>query len=280
MNHNDAQYDETLIDIGANLTHSLFSTDIKQTLERAQLAGVEHVIVTGTNIDESQKAVTLATQYPDMLSATVGIHPHDAKHFDNNSLIALRELAQHPQVVALGETGLDFFRNFSTSAKQVNAFEKQLELAAELGLPVFLHEREAFKAQWEILKTYRHALSNAVIHCFTGSREQAYHYLDLDLYIGITAWICDNKRGRHLQELVGDIPLNRIMIESDAPYLIPKTSPKPKLVSKRRNEPCTLPIIIETIAQHSKHSQHNIALASTQNARHFFALKKKNTTDK
>jgi TatD DNase family protein len=261
-----------IIDIGANLTNKAFNSDIEQTIQRAQIANVQQIVVTGTNVKESEQAAQMAAAYPGTLFSTAGVHPHDAKHFDLNSLSTIRALAQLPQVVALGETGLDFNRNFSTPTEQINAFEQQLELAAELKLPLFLHERDAFKKQWEILKAYRDDLNNAVIHCFTGSREQAFSYLDLDLYIGITGWICDDQRGSHLREFMKDIPLNRLMVETDSPYLIPKVKPKPALKSSRRNEPCTLPLVIETIAYCCQQSNATIAQATTQNATTFFSL--------
>lgn len=261
-----------LIDIGANLTSNRFDSDFEEVVSRAQAAGIKHIVITGTNIEESRKAIQIAAKTPLLLSTTAGIHPHDAKQLNKESTSQLRDLAKNDSVKAIGECGLDFNRNFSTQEQQIKAFEQQIELAIDLGLPLFLHERDAFKEQWEILSYHRDQLSNAVIHCFTGDKQQAFKYLDLDFYIGITGWICDERRGLHLQEFVGDIPLARLMIESDSPYLTPRKKPKLKLAASGRNEPCTLPYILETIAQHSPFSEDVVARQTTKNAIDFFNL--------
>ncbi|MFT7129233.1 MAG: TatD DNase family protein [Gammaproteobacteria bacterium] len=261
-----------LIDIGANLTNSRFDSDFEDVLSRAQAAGIRHIVITGTNIDESRKAIQIASKTPLLLSTTAGIHPHDAKQLNSESISHLRDLAKSDSVKAIGECGLDFNRNFSTQEQQIRAFEQQIELAIDLRLPLFLHERDAFKEQWEILSYHRDQLSGAVIHCFTGDKQQAFKYLDLDFYIGITGWICDERRGLHLQEFVGDIPLSRLMIESDSPYLTPRKKPKLKLTASGRNEPSTLPYILETIAKHSSLSEDVVARQTTKNAIDFFNL--------
>lgn len=259
-----------LIDIGANLTHSAYADDVDEVVARACATGISKIIVTGTSVDQSKTAARLAMNYPDVLYATAGIHPHDASEFKTEHIHELSELAMLPQVKAIGECGLDFNRMFSTKTQQIKAFEAQLELAIKLQLPLFLHEREAFDQQWQMLASYRDELPNAVIHCFTGSREEAFRYLDLGLYIGITGWICDERRGQHLHEFVGDIPLNRLMIETDSPYLIPKVKPKIKLKSSRRNEPFTLTYVLAEIAKHSTYTAAAIAAATTRNALGFF----------
>ena len=200
---------QTCIDIGANLTHQRFADDIDAVLERALLAHVSHIVVTGTSVSESEQAIKLAQRYSKQLYCTVGIHPHDAKTFTHNSYQQLKTLSREPCVRAIGETGLDFNRNFSSPEQQILAFEKQIELACETGLPLFLHERDAHQKQWQILQHYRDEFSTAVIHCFTGSKAQAFRYLDLDFSIGITGWICDSQRGLELQRLVGAIPLEK-----------------------------------------------------------------------
>lgn len=263
---------QALIDIGANLTNAAFKEDLSEVLARAQAEAVEKFIVTGTDLQSSEQAARLAEDYPGMLFSTAGVHPHDAKSYTRASHSELLALAQLPQVKAIGETGLDFNRNYSPPAQQIHAFEQQLELAIETGLPLFLHERDAHKQQWEILRSHRDQFSRAVIHCFTGSKEQAFRYLDLDLHLGITGWICDERRGYHLHDFIGDIPLNRLMIESDAPYLMPRVKPKPALKSSRRNEPCTLPYVLAAVATHRQQSLEVIARATTDNAIEFFSL--------
>lgn len=258
------------IDIGVNLTDSAFSKDLEDVLERAIESGVTQMVVTGTTADESEQAVALCAKYADTLRCTAGVHPHYASEFTSETEKVLRDLYNEPSVVAVGETGLDFNRNFSTPEQQIKAFEVQLELAAESGLPLFLHERDAFKTQVEMLKSYRDQISNAVAHCFTGEKEALYGYLDLDLHIGITGWICDERRGSHLHPLLKDIPADRLMLETDAPYLLPRDlKPKPK---SRRNEPVYLPHIAQTVASLVNKPIEQLSEETTQNTRRFFGI--------
>lgn len=265
---------EPLIDIGVNLSNNRFQDDLPEVLQRAQRANVQQCILTGTSESESEQVVALcerfASDFPNMLYATAGVHPHDAKSFTSNTLATLKMLASSEHVVAIGETGLDFNRNFSTPSDQEKAFEAQLELAIELQLPVFMHERDAHQRQFEILQQYRDHLTNGVIHCFTGDKTALFNYLDMDLHIGITGWICDERRGDELQQLVKNIPLNRLMLESDAPYLLPRTiRPKPK---SSRNEPALLPWVLKAIAEHRSETEAQIAVASTQATKAFFGI--------
>jgi TatD DNase family protein len=266
-----------MIDIGVNLSNPRFANDIIDTLKRATQAGVKKLVLTGTSIDESRSVLALCENYselfPEMLYATAGIHPHDASTLHTESICILRELAARPEVVAIGEMGLDFNRNFSTPAEQEKAFEAQLELAIELQLPVFLHERDAADRQLQILKSYRDDLSDAVTHCFTGSKQALFGYLDLNMHIGITGWICDEKRGEELQQLVNNIPLERLMVETDAPYLLPKNMLEPP--KGKRNEPSFLPWVIEGIAEFRKESSEQLAVATSANATRFFKLDQK-----
>lgn len=237
----------TWVDIGVNLTDTSFDKDRNEVIQEAFAAGITRMIVTGTTLDESIAAVELCQEYPGQLYCTAGIHPHYAKDHNKGAIRTLHALCQEDCVVACGETGLDFNRNFSTPAQQIETFEHQLELAHLTKLPLFLHERDAHQTQFEMLKTHRDDFSNAVAHCFTGSREELYNYLDLDLYIGITGWVCDERRGKALQEIIKEIPQNRLLLETDAPYLLPRDlKPKPK---SRRNLPKYLPHIAGTVAQ-------------------------------
>ena len=265
---------ESLIDIGVNLSNNRFKDDIADTLQRAIDGNVSHLILTGTSVAESEKVINLCTkfeqQFPNMLFATVGVHPHDANEYNNQTSASLETLASHNNAVAIGETGLDFNRNFSTKSQQISAFESQLELAAKKQLPLFMHERDAARQQLEILREYRDHFTQGVIHCFTGDRDTLYSYLDLDLHIGITGWICDEKRGQELKNLVSNIPLNRLMIETDAPYLLPKNMPeKPK---NRRNEPAYLTWVLKEIASHRKEPRDEIARQTTTTAKKFFGI--------
>lgn len=261
-----------LIDIGVNLSNKRFEEDLEDVLKRAQQAQVSKLVLTGTSIAESNAVIALCEQYsedfPNMLFATCGIHPHDADSFEADSIDKLRALAMHAQVLAIGETGLDFNRNFSSPKAQQLAFEAQLELAIELDMPLFMHERDAAKRQLEILRHYRDKITDGVIHCFTGDKKTLFSYLDLDLHIGITGWICDERRGVELQKIVHNIPLERLMIETDAPYLLPRNmSSKP---SNGRNEPAFLPHVVQGIVEARNETADAIAAATSATAERFF----------
>lgn len=259
------------IDIGVNLTGSSFNNDLDRVIQRARDAGVTRMIVTGTDIDHSRRALELGHQYPDTLLSTAGIHPHHASEFDNNAIEVLRELCVNESVVAVGECGLDYNRNYSTPEQQRLAFEAQLQLACELGLPVFLHQRDAHHDFVSMVKEYRHELAGAVAHCFTGTADEALAYVDMDMYIGITGWICDERRGADLQRAVQEMPIDRIMLETDAPYLLPRDL-KQAPAQKRRNEPCYLPHICRVAALHMGVDQSWLADNALQNTRRFFAI--------
>ena len=259
-----------LIDIGVNLTNQSLLRDIGAVMQRAKDAGVVQMVVTGTSLEESRKAIELCQSYPESLVATCGIHPHHASEWNENSLEQLRTMAQQDCVRAIGETGLDFNRNYSPPAAQEIAFRQQMELAATLNMPLFCHQRDAHDRFVEMLREYRDEISRLVVHCFTDSREALMDYLDLDCYIGITGWICDERRGLELQQLVKSIPAERLLLETDAPYLLPRDlDPKP---ANRVNEPAYLPHILQTVARHRGEPDQNLAMQVTDNSRVFFNL--------
>lgn len=256
-------------DIGANLTHSDFKDDLCTVLDRAKEAGVLQMAVTGASLEGSKQAVALSEQFEEFF-ATVGVHPHHAEEINEDTLQTLKALAGQERVVAIGETGLDYFRDFTPRDQQRKAFEAQLALAAELGKPLFLHERDAADDFTTILTKYRDQIDSVVVHCFTGSAQTLSRYLDLDCHIGITGWICDERRGSHLHSLIRDIPSNRLMIETDAPYLLPRTlKPKPK---HRRCEPAHLVEICRFVAALLDKPAAQIAAETTQTAQAFFKL--------
>jgi len=236
-----------LIDIGANLTHESFERDLDAVLERARAAGVVQMVVTGASREHSPMALELARRHPGFLYATAGVHPHHAVEYTDECDAQMRALHVHPEVVAVGECGLDYNRDFSPRPAQRRAFERQLQLAADNGKPLFLHQRDAHDDFLAMMKNFDGKLGPAVVHCFTGERRELFDYLDRDWHIGITGWLCDERRGAHLRELVKHIPANRLMIETDAPYLLPRTlRPLPK---DRRNEPAFLAHIVEELAR-------------------------------
>ena len=256
-----------LVDIGANLTHASFQADLAEVISRAHQAGVAQIIVTGTTVEESRKALAFSST-SDVLFATAGVHPHHARDCGPDTIPALREIAKHPRVVAIGECGLDFNRNYSPHPGQEKWFVAQAELGLELGKPLFLHSRDAHPRFAEILKDLK--VEKAVAHCFTGEREELKAYLDLGLYVGITGWICDERRGRHLLELVREIPRERLLLETDAPYLTPRDlKPQPKA---RRNEPAFLPHILKAVARALGRPAEEIAADTTRNAQTLFRL--------
>ena len=260
-----------LIDIGANLTHDSFDRDRSDVVDRAHAAGVARRIVTGASRDGSPAAAKLAAEHPDMLFATAGIHPHHATEFDPETEAMLAELSQHDGVVAVGECGLDYFRNFSPVEAQRNAFAGQLEIAVQAQKPVFLHQRDAHDDFIAILGERIEHINGGVAHCFTGGPKEMHEYLEMGLHIGITGWVCDERRGHDLQEAIPELPLDRLLLETDAPYLMPRDLPE-KLPA-RRNEPCVLPHVLETVARLMQRDINEVAAAATRNTEVLFNLK-------
>ena len=259
-----------MIDIGVNLTDKQFDRDREDVIQRALEAGVHTLVLTGTDLEESIQAAALAEQFPDCCYSTAGFHPHGAKHVDEGCIKELCRLFAQEKVVAAGEMGLDFNRDFSPRPVQEQVFEQQLELAVQYQLPAFCHERDAAGRFFDIAQQYRDNLSGMVVHCFTADKKALYRYLDLDLHIGITGWVCDERRGTHLHPLLKDIPANRLMIETDAPWLLPRTiEKKPK---NRRNEPAFLPWIVQTVAEHTGKSAERVMQETTATAAEFFKL--------
>ena len=259
-----------LIDIGANLTHDSFDRDRDAVLQRARAAGVVRMVVTGASREHSPKALALAQAHPGELFATAGVHPHHAVEYTVECDAEMRALLAHPEVVAVGECGLDYYRDFSPRPAQRRAFERQLQLAAETGKPLFLHQREAHADFLAIMREFEGRIGPAVVHCFTGTRGELFDCLDRDWHIGITGWLCDERRGQHLRALVRHIPAERLMIETDAPYLLPRTvRPQP---SHRRNEPMYLAHIVEELARDRGEDVARTAAATSATAAAFFRL--------
>ncbi|MFT6915969.1 MAG: TatD DNase family protein [Motiliproteus sp.] len=259
-----------LIDIAVNLTDNAFEHDYEQVLERARATGVSQLIIPGSSLEESSKAIVLCQKQPQRLFSTAGVHPHYSSQFPADGIEQLRLLCRQSCVKAVGETGLDFNRDFSPRPDQIRVFEQQLMLAAELQYPVLMHERDAHQPFYDLIRKYRDQIPRAVLHCFTGTRDQLFRLLDLDIHIGITGWICDERRGAHLLPLLKEIPSDRLMLETDAPYLLPRDlKPKPK---SRRNEPCYLPHICQVAASHLGVSCEQLAQSSSATAKAFFDL--------
>lgn len=258
------------IDIAVNLIGSALEKNIDEVIQDAAAQGVSPLIVIGSDLDESDQAIRCCQQYPQHLFCTAGVHPHHASEWQADSSERLQRLAALPQVVAIGECGLDYNRDFSPRPMQRKAFEAQLALAAELQMPVLMHERDAHEDFLAILTEYRSSLPGALLHCFTGNRQSMQAYLELDLHLGITGWVCDERRGKELAKLVTDIPDNRILIETDSPYLLPRSMrPKPK---SSKNKPQYLPYISAYIADLRGQDHQEFAQRVYENSVDFFGL--------
>lgn len=259
-----------MFDIGVNLTSTQFASDRQKVVKRARDAGVTGMLITGTNALESQQAQRLAEAQPGFCWSTAGVHPHHASEWSTEIASTLRRLVEKQEVVAIGECGLDFNRNLSAHEQQEYAFDAQLALAAELNMPVFLHCREAHARFAAVLEPWLPKLAGAVIHCFTGTRDELEACLAMGLSVGITGWVCDERRGLELRELLPLIPADRLLLETDAPYLLPRDMrPRP---TSRRNEPCFLPHIVNQVATWRGESAEELASRIDQNARTLFRL--------
>jgi TatD DNase family protein len=257
-----------LVDIGINLAHDSFDADRDAMIERAVRAGVTQLLITGSSVASTRSAIDLVRQNPRRFRCTAGVHPHHASDLDAQAIGELAQLASAPEVVAVGECGLDYFRNLSPRQAQLDAFRRQMELAAAVRKPVFLHERDAHADFLAMVREFRPRLVGGVAHCFTAGLDEARAYLELGLYIGITGWICDERRGQHLREVVRHIPANRLLIETDAPYLLPRDlKPMPR---NRRNEPMYLPHILAAMARARDESPAELSAATTRNATDLF----------
>ncbi|WP_097290345.1 3'-5' ssDNA/RNA exonuclease TatD [Escherichia coli] len=254
-----------MFDIGVNLTSSQFAKDRDDVVACAFDAGVNGLLITGTNLRESQQA----RQYSSCWS-TAGVHPHDSSQWQAATEEAIIELAAQPEVVAIGECGLDFNRNFSTPEEQERAFVAQLRIAADLNMPVFMHCRDAHERFMTLLEPWLDKLPGAVLHCFTGTREEMQACVAHGIYIGITGWVCDERRGLELRELLPLIPAEKLLIETDAPYLLPRDlTPKP---SSRRNEPAHLPHILQRIAHWRGEDAAWLAATTDANVKTLFGI--------
>lgn len=262
-----------MIDIGANLAHESFTRDLDTVLADAWDAGLQAIVITGSCMSSSRRALQLAQTHPDRLHSTAGLHPHHAADWNQDCAAVIRELSAQPQLVALGECGLDYFRDLSPRQTQRRAFAAQLQLAVELCKPVFLHQREAHADFIAVLREFRSSLGAVCMHCFTDTAQAAQDYLDLDCHIGVTGWICDERRGAHLLDVVREIPAARLLVETDAPYLLPRNLPRDQRPGDgRRNEPRFLPWVVMKIAEARGESAQAVGVRTANNARSFFGL--------
>jgi TatD DNase family protein len=275
----------SLVDIGVNLTHKQFDQDRDKVIESARKAGVCQLITTGTSLAGSKAGIALAKRHPGVVWATAGCHPHEAlRHDSEHAILELRALANQTEVMAVGECGLDYERNFSSPEVQRRVFASQIRNMLGLNKPLFLHERGAADDFLAELDKYRRQDGTypfrAVVHCFTSNVGTLEQYVSRGLFIGITGWICDDRRGRDLQKDVKRIPIDRLMVETDAPFLMP-----PGLIQLRdtfrsdsvgyhatRNEPRHLPSVIRRLAKCLGWDELALGAKTAATARKFFGL--------
>jgi len=254
-------------DAGVNLFSAQFDQDRAQVVSQAHTAGVSGLLLISSDLGETQLNQQFCTAHCGSFT-TAGVHPHQADHVSTDWLQQLELLLQQPEVVAVGECGLDYNRMFSAKQQQLRVFSAQLSLAKQYTKAVYLHERDAFTDQIDLLKTYQ--VDHGIAHCFTGDVNQLRAYLDLGLYIGITGWLCDERRGTDLQQALKFVPLDRLVLETDAPYLLPRNlTDKPK---SRRNEPAFLPAIGEKVAALLELDIARVAAVSRANSLKLFGI--------
>jgi len=254
-------------DIGANLTHESFKKDLDMVIKEAKLNKVKKICITSTTVEDTKISLKISEKEQDFFITTCGIHPHYADTFKESNIKEIKQLSEHTSVKAIGETGLDFNRNFSKKENQILCFKSQIEIAQELNLNLFLHQRDAHK---DFMNCFNNVdlKVNAVVHCFTEDKEKFYEYLDRGFWIGFTGWICDPVRGKHMIDLISNMPLDRIMIETDSPYLMPKNLK----IKGRRNEPKFIVEVAKRIASLQNKSLEDISQIFFENSLKFFDL--------
>ena len=272
-----------LVDVCVNISNGQFKADRDDVLRRALDAGVRGVVLTATDLLSAEDAIALceanaAGDGLPALACTAGVHPHDVAALPGDWAPRLEELCASPHVRAVGEMGLDFNRNYSPPDLQREAFDAQLDIAQRVNKALFVHDRDSEGAVLEHL-VRAGTLPRTVVHCFTGSRAELEAYIEHGVYIGITGWIADTHRGASLREIVHLIPDNRLLVETDAPFLKPHNAPDEHVVAltgvkrnKRRNEPALLPYVVAALAEARGQTEVHVAAVTHANARDVFGL--------
>ena len=235
-----------LFDIACNFSSDRFDSDLNEVIKRAKDNKVTKFLIVSASLEDIKKVNNIYEDNKDSCFFTIGVHPHNAKEFNSSSSLKMKHLIEEYKPHSVGETGLDFFRNISTYEEQLFAFEQQIQIAIETNLPLFLHQRDAHDDFMKTISKYKNNISKAVVHCFTGTQKELDDYLEMGFHIGLTGWICDERRNVDLRKSLINIPIEKLMIETDCPYLIPRNlKDKPK---NNRNEPSHLPHIAKEIA--------------------------------
>ena len=257
-----------IADIACNFTSDRFDNDLDEVIDRAIANHITKFGLICSRLRDKDKLLEIYNRYSKDMFFTIGVHPHHANEINEEYLKKLKEVINNNNPHAIGETGLDFFRNLSTYEEQIFAFEEQIKIAIDTNKPLFLHQRDSHDDFIKILRKYSSDINKSVVHCFTGTKEQLNDYLELDCYIGVTGWICDAKRNVELRKTIKNIPLERLMIETDCPYLIPKNlEEKPK---NNRNEPTYLNHIANEVATLMKKDINDIREKTYKTSLSFF----------
>ena len=257
-----------IADIACNFTSDRFDNDLDEVIDRAVANDITKFGLICSRLSDLDKLLKIYKRYSKEMFFTIGVHPHHANEINTEYLKKLKEAISINNPHAIGETGLDFFRNLSTYEEQILAFEEQIKIAIDTCKPLFLHQRDSHDDFIKILRKYSSDINKAVVHCFTGTQEQLDDYLELDCYIGVTGWICDAKRNVELRKTIKNIPLEKLMIETDCPYLIPKNlQNKP---NNNRNEPVNLNHIAKVIAILMDVDELKLRQQTFQNSKRFF----------
>ena len=257
-----------IADIACNFTSDRFDSDLDEVINQAIVNNITKFGLICSRLSDIEKLLEIYNRYSKDMFFTIGVHPHHANEINEEYLKKLKEVINNNNPHAIGETGLDFFRNLSTYEEQIFAFEEQIKIAIDTNKPLFLHQRDSHDDFIKILRKYSSDINKSVVHCFTGTKEQLNDYLELDCYIGVTGWICDAKRNVELRKTIKNIPLERLMIETDCPYLIPKNlEEKPK---NNRNEPTYLNHIANEVATLMKKDINDIREKTYKTSLSFF----------
>lgn len=256
----------TIFDIACNFTNERFDKDLNDVISRSFDNNITKFGLICSQLKDVQKIIKIKDLYPDSIYFTLGVHPHNSNEINEFSLQELHDFIKKFNPNAVGETGLDFYRNLSTYEEQTFAFEEQIKIAIELNKPLFLHQRDSHDEFMKIIKKYSSDIPKAVVHCFTGTQSQLDDYLELDFYVGLTGWICDEKRNIDLRKAIKNIPLSKLMIETDCPYLIPKNLPN----KSNRNEPSNLNHIANEIAFLMEVDEDSLRKETYENSVNFF----------
>lgn len=282
-----------VVDVGANLTNKKYIRDLDSVIQRAKDSGVQKIMVPGTSVKSSKEALRLTRIYPGIIYSTAGIHPHDSKSIieEPNTWHEFEVIASAPECVAIGPCGLDYQRDFSEPCTQKDIFERQLKLACQLQKPILIHERSAQEDVLEILSKFQ-PTPQIIIRGFMGTTEEALKYLQRDYYLSLTGYLCKDKSDTGVRKLLEDgrLPLERLLVETDSPFMYPNTraSKLPQHVKTgltersllylhryctfQRNEPCSLPAIVEMIAAFMNKKPEDVGLATAFNGLKLFGL--------